>query len=111
LPGQTQTITLQYKLPFKLNLEKSATEINYFELIKNQFGFATNPEKLERYSLLWQKQSGKENFKIYAKIKFPQNLSYQIIYPNNLIKNINTFSLIDELNTDKFLAIVFDSNQ
>jgi hypothetical protein len=108
LPGQTQTITLQYKLPFKLNLEKSVTEVNYLEQIKNQLGLKTDAEKLERYSLLWQKQSGKENFKIYAKIKFPQNLNYQIVYPNKLIKNINTFSLIDELKTDKFLAIVFD---
>jgi len=111
LPGQTQTVTIQYKLPFKLDLEKSLNTINdtanYFELLKNQLGLTSDQNKLERYSLLWQKQSGQENFKIYLKIKFPQNLNYQIIYPSNLIKNINSFNLVDELKTDKFFAVVF----
>jgi len=109
LPGETKTVSLEYKLPFKLNLEEADFQPSYFGILKQELQSYTS-NQLEKYSLLWQKQSGKENFKINIKIKMPQNLNYQIIYPDNLIKDRNTFNFTDYLNVDKFLALVFNNH-
>lgn len=107
-PGQTKTVTLQYKLPFKLNLEKSIENLTYLNLLKNEFNLtADEDELLERYSLLWQKQSGKRNMEINININFPKELNYQMVYPANLQNNNNIFTYQDLLNTDKLLAIIF----
>jgi hypothetical protein len=61
----------------------------------------------EKYSLLWQKQSGKRNFLVNVKINLPDNFDSNPVYPADLIKENNTFNFMEPLNTDKFIAIIF----
>jgi hypothetical protein len=105
-PAQTKTITLSWKLPIKLHLKNANSSISLLSILKNELNSTSNDDDLEKYSLLLQKQSGK-NFKINISINFPNNFDYQKIYPNNLDRQENTFTLSDNLDTDKFLAIIF----
>ncbi len=109
-PGETKTVTLKYKPPFQLNLKKQNQQLDYLNLIKKELNLNSADDDLEKYSLLWQKQSGKHNFKINIKITLPPSLNYQIIFPDTLIKKSNTFTFEDFLNTDKLLAIIFRPN-
>lgn len=106
-PGETKTITIKYKLPFKINLQKSNTKSGYFDILKSELNLSDNNDESQKYSLLWQKQSGKNNFNINLNIKFPTSFNYQTVYPANLIKDQNNFTFSDTLNSDKFLAIIF----
>jgi hypothetical protein len=105
-PGQTKTITLKYKLPFKINLEANNKDLSYLDLLKTEFNLNEETAKAESYNLLWQKQSGKK-FEINLNINFPKNLNYQMIYPDNLNQKNNNFSYHDLLNTDKFFVTSF----
>ncbi len=107
-PGQTKSVTIKYKLPFTLDLQKENKDLNYFELLKKSFNLSgQSNDELEKYSLLWQKQSGRNDFKINLKIKFPQSFIYQFIYPQSFDFANNTFNIDDQLNTDKLFAIIF----
>ena len=106
-PSQTQTVMLQYKLPFKLSFVSPNNDL--LANIFNKLNFKEEHSNLQKYSLLWQKQSGKKNYPISSEIIFPQELNYQIIYPDNLKKNGNNFIYKSALNDDKFLAIIFNS--
>ncbi|MFA5189004.1 MAG: DUF4012 domain-containing protein [Patescibacteria group bacterium] len=108
-PGQSQTITVQYKLPFILNLKAHNQPFNLINLIKEQLSLEKNDPNTDRYSLLWQKQSGKENFDVTVSINFPPNLQYQLTYPDGLQKDGDKFNFAAALNTDKFLAVIFNS--
>lgn len=106
-PGETKTVTLSYKLPFKLSLDKlQANNHNILAILKNQLNFNGDENNLEKYSLLLQKQSGR-NYQIDVSINFPKTLEYTTIYPENLAENQNSFNYSDILNVDKFLAIIF----
>ncbi|MBD3359845.1 MAG: DUF4012 domain-containing protein [Candidatus Buchananbacteria bacterium] len=105
-PGQTKTVTLKYKLPFKLDLEATNENLNYWDLLKNELNLNGETDHLKDYNLLWQKQSGK-NFMINLTIDFPKNLNYQMIYPDKLNQTNNTFNYHDLLNTDKFFVTTF----
>ncbi len=107
-PGETKTVTIKYKLPFQLNLKKENKDLSYFDLLRKSFNLTANDDEgLEKYSLLWQKQSGKNDFQIHLKIKFPLSLNYQFIYPETLNKNNNIFSIDNDLNTDQLFAVIF----
>ncbi len=105
-PGQTKTVTLKYKLPFTIDLTMNNENLNYLDFLKTEFNLNKETDQTENYNLLWQKQSGK-NFEINLNIKFPKNLNYQMIYPNNLNQTNNTFNYHDLLNTDKFFVTSF----
>lgn len=88
--GSEQTVTITYQLPFK---------------VKDK----------DRYSLLWQKQSGVLPFEITQKIYFPNR---SIIWDNfqnkeNLTKNStqNSLTWSGKLITDNFIGMVLDSKQ
>jgi len=106
-PSQKQTITLKYKLPFKLNLNGPGDNSNLLTNLKKSFNLDNNIENTDVYSLLWQKQSGIRNFNLTLKINFPDNFIYPFIYPTNLAQQNNEFSIQDDLNKDKFFAIIF----
>lgn len=78
-PGQTVTLTYQYKLPFKIDLTKSA----------------------DSYSLLVQKQSGSLASQFSHKLNFPTDWQVSWQYPDDL--NLNT-----DLKVDRFLGITFE---
>lgn len=80
--GETQTITLRYKLPFELS-------------------------SLDRYSLLTQKQSGANTIDVTQSINFPD---YKIIW-KNFGDKIEANRLIEhqfDLSTDKYFGVVLE---
>jgi hypothetical protein len=105
-PGQSQLIILSYKLPFNLNLENKENSLAILNYLKEKLNLP-NDIDTEKYTLLWQKQSGKKDYPISLEINLPQNLNYQIIYPDNLNKKENIFTTQSVLDTDKFYAIIY----
>ncbi|MCX6745898.1 MAG: DUF4012 domain-containing protein, partial [Candidatus Parcubacteria bacterium] len=107
-PGESQTITLQYKLPFIYNMQSQNSQENILSFIKDKLKFAKDESSLRKYSLLWQKQSGKKDYPISLDLNLPVGLFYQLIYPDSLQKNGDEFTYNNYLNTDKFFSIIFD---
>jgi hypothetical protein len=107
-PGQSQTITISYKLPFKLDLKSKENTNGLWQTIKGNLGLDQElyPE-FQTYSLIWQKQSGKRNFNIHVSIDFPKPLNYQYIYPSYMQKSDQAFGYTTELDSDKLLGIIF----
>jgi len=109
-PGETKTVIIKYKLPFILNLH-SDEPLSYLGLIKKELNMEKEESTyLEKYSLIWQKQPGKNNFKINLQINFPENYQFQYTYPNQLFERNNIFTLSKELTTDQLFAIIFRQN-
>lgn len=110
-PGEAATLTIKYKLPFKLNLEADLTGNLDFTNFKNIINSILRPEeikeKLTVYSLLWQKQSGRDNFLFNATIEMPKAFDYKFIYPENLQSKGNNVNLSGSLDVDKFIAVIF----
>ncbi|MFC1598712.1 DUF4012 domain-containing protein [Patescibacteria group bacterium] len=109
-PGKTKTAIIKYKPPFRLNLDK-ATNLSYFEIIKNELDLnQEDKNNLEKYSLLWQKQSGKNNFKINLQVNMANGLDYKFTYPNQLFEKNDIFTYSADLLTDQLFAIIFRQN-
>ncbi len=107
-PQKTASIEIEYQLPFKLDL-KSKQADTIIEAVKGYLNLNETDELSNAtYSLLWQKQSGKQNFNVHIAVKFPKQLNYKFIYPNYIQKDLQTFTMTTELNTDKFIAISYD---
>ena len=98
-PGQSITITIKYRLPFKLNLNQ--------DLNKDSGNFL-NPlqSALVSYSLLVQKQAGAKAFSFSSLVDLPNNLKIETKYGDNLNINANTWQINDSLNNDKFWAVI-----
>jgi uncharacterized protein DUF4012 len=107
-PGESKKVVLKYQLPFKLNMEKKDKSTNYLSLIKNELKLDNLNDDYEKYSLVWQKQSGKKKYNISLNINLPDLLSHQFIYPEDLKQSNNVFDFQGILNTDKFFAIVYN---
>ncbi|MFH1611880.1 MAG: DUF4012 domain-containing protein [bacterium] len=84
-PGETVVLTYKYRLPFKINLTKSA----------------------DSYSLIAQKQSGSlgSNFKYSLRYPADWNVSWQ--YPNDLTLSSGIVNYVGDLAKDKFLGVTF----
>ncbi|MBN1325624.1 DUF4012 domain-containing protein [Candidatus Falkowbacteria bacterium] len=108
-PGQEKTISLTYKLPFKINLFNLDQPSNndLIEFLKSQIGNESDNNNLSWYSLILQKQSGK-NYDIEVQINLPDTFDIYKIYPKDLIKKNNYFIFYENLNADKLLAIIFN---
>ncbi|MCX6739977.1 MAG: DUF4012 domain-containing protein [Candidatus Parcubacteria bacterium] len=107
-PQESKTASIEYQLPIKLDLTNN-TPSNILEIIARQLNFNRDDVLSEKtYSLLWQKQSGKRNFNIHVSVHFPLELKAKFIYPNYIQKDLQTFTLTDELNIDKFMAINYN---
>jgi len=85
-PGQTVTLTYQYKLPFKINLNKSN----------------------DSYSLLAQKQSGSLGSQFSHQLKFPADWSLSWQYPDQASRSANTWQFKTDLSLDRFLGVTFE---
>ena len=85
-PGETVTLTYQYKLPFKINLTKST----------------------DSYSLLIQKQAGSLGSQFSHQLKFPANWQVSWQYPDNLNLEFGILNLDSDLKIDRFLGVTFE---
>lgn len=96
-PGQTSTVSFSYKLPFKLRQEKSA---GWSERLKN---LLDGEQNLYPYSLLAQKQAGRDADVFSSSISFPP--AWQTVWQDPA--DFNT-----DLTVDRSLAIIFsDKNK
>ncbi len=105
-PGQTITLYLKYKLPFKVQTKK---EVNSF---KNQLENFFNPsvKSLTPYALLIQKQPGTIGSRFSANLTLPANWRIIDYYPKIPFTNINNWQINTSLTTDKFWAVVLSTN-
>ncbi len=93
-PGQTSTVSFSYKLPFKLRQEKSAS---WFERFKNLLNGGQN---LYPYSLLVQKQAGRNADSFASAISFPP--TWQKVWQDPT--DFNT-----DLSVDRSFGIIFSN--
>ncbi|MFH1536634.1 MAG: DUF4012 domain-containing protein [Patescibacteria group bacterium] len=81
-PGESQTVSISYKLPFILKTEK----------IFNKF---------DSYSILFQKQPGSLDPLVISKLQVPDNFEQVWQYPTDFTKDYST-----TLNVDRFYGVV-----
>ena len=65
-PGETKTVSVKYKLPFKLDLHTS--------LVNNWTKIFMGDLKLDNYSILMQSQSGRDNTVINSSVLLPNDI-------------------------------------
>ncbi|MBL7155461.1 MAG: DUF4012 domain-containing protein [Candidatus Portnoybacteria bacterium] len=85
-PGETVTLTYQYKLPFKINLTKST----------------------DSYSLLVQKQAGSLGSQFSHQLKFPANWQVSWQYPDGMNYESGIMNYAGDLKIDRFLGVTFE---
>jgi len=102
-PGQTITIYLKYKLPFRLYKKDDE---NFWQRLQNIF----NPtqKQLFPYTLLVQKQSGSRPSQINSTLTLPNNFKIVWRYPEGLLTTNNSWQINDYLNTDKYWAVLLE---
>lgn len=90
-PGETKTVTLEYKLPFLFKVTPKPVEAadNWITKIKKEFGFYEEKPNLTYYAFLNQKQSGVENTEFTSALALPQNLQVVFKYPDDLTLDYN----------------------
>jgi hypothetical protein len=98
-PGETKTVTLEYKLPFlfKITPKPIATEDDWITKIKKEFGFYEEKPNLTYYAFLNQKQPGVENVEFTSTLALPQNLQVVFKYPDNLTLDSNNLLLSNSI--------------
>ncbi len=101
-PGQSIVIYLKYKLPFNLNTKVEPS--GFLEKIKD----AVNPwqKELYPYSFFIQKQAGAKPSEIQANLILPDNFEAIWTYPNELPVDSAGWNINDELNSDKYWAVI-----
>ncbi len=100
-PGETVTVYLKYKLPFRFQEKEPYTVM---EKIKESL----NPGQKEShsYSLLVQKQSGSYNSEINSSLILPDNMNIAWYFPEWLNGGRNGWQINEQLDTDKYWAAI-----
>lgn len=101
-PGETITVTLKYRLPFKVGGDKDS---GFFEGVKGFFGF--DKKELHPYSLLWQKQPGAKADSIESRLSVGDGFGAIWTYPDKL-KGGNGWNISDYLGGDKYWATLLE---
>ncbi|MFA6393370.1 MAG: DUF4012 domain-containing protein [Patescibacteria group bacterium] len=106
-PGKTAEIVLKYRLPFKFSGEKETNGL--MEIASNFF----NPGKTEiyPYSLKAEKQPGSSNVNFESVLTLPKNFKTIWHYPENPAIMDNGWNIRDDLNTDKYFAVLVEKTE
>ena len=106
-PGQSITITLKYKLPFKIDKITTPADQLITDKIIDQALNLTNPaqKQLHPYSLLVQKQPGAGVDQITTNL-IVNDFSPVWKYPKGLSVDQTGWQISDNLNSDKFWAVI-----
>ena len=107
-PGQTREIYLKYRLPFRVEDKEAGLQAeSKFEEVFNK---VMNVEKkaLYPYSIFIQKQSGSRFTTINSQVKLPDNLTVIWNYPQALEAMNSGWKMKDELNEDKYWALIME---
>ena len=104
-PGETVTISLKYKLPFKIDFSKK-NDLSFYKKIGSYFGREKN--KLIPYSLMIQKQAGTKNDLFSSNLEL--NGEQKIVWAYNLgsLWNDKGWNLRAYLNRDKYWAVLLE---
>jgi hypothetical protein len=86
-PQEKVKVTYKYKLPFRLEVD---SEIN----------------KMDNYSVLYQKQSGMNTSELKSEIFLPNNREVFWQYPKDVQSDKNLLKYITNLERDRFLGVV-----
>lgn len=110
-PGNSAIIRLRYKLPFKFEKKQTEEEEDEGKIkeIFNKF-FKVEQKDLFVYSLLIQKQAGSRFTTIQTKFDLPDGFKSLWNYPKDLKLNDNGWSFKEELDTDKYWALILEKN-
>ncbi len=102
-PGQTKEVLLVYKLPFKIDLNPK--EKNQNSILKKIMATFASTHVSDSYSLLVQKQSGSNEDKFVGQVTYPDGLSTNVSYPDNVENSSNQSIYEDNLSHDLFYFI------
>ncbi len=108
--GETQVVKLTYRLPFTLFDQQELLPVtNFRSFLQREF---SEPKKsFEKYSLLIQKQSGKQTPSYKITVTTPPSQSFVWAYPSQLQVSGNTYVYEqNDITNDLFLGIIFDKN-
>ncbi|MEK7508420.1 MAG: DUF4012 domain-containing protein [Patescibacteria group bacterium] len=99
--GQTSIVTIVYRLPFKLTKPVAA---NWAEKIKEIIG---EDKQYSSYSLLAQKQPGRNSDKFIQTLKWP--ISWQAVWfdPVGVYRKENQSVLESDLTEDRYLGVIW----
>ncbi len=111
-PGESTQIYLKYKLPFKLSIAQDQTEKSLSQKLADSVISVLNPTRrqLYPYSLLVQKQPGMNASTVKTALKV--NGDYKIVwqYPATLVTDQTSWQAQDNLDQDKYWAVLLESN-
>lgn len=105
-PGESQTVSFKYKLPFKLDISQPLVNNWWEELLDYD-------ARLDNYSLLVQSQSGDHNTLLNSSVVLPDNI--KVIWNNatnkdkmGISKDIISYS--SDLTTDQYFGFIMAAN-
>ncbi len=101
-PGETQTVSLKYKLPFKLSIANQTVN-NWWQTL------LTGDIELDNYSLLVQSQSGDRNTVFNSSILLPSNL--KVVWNKSSAEeqmsiNDHLVTFTDQLISDQYFGFI-----
>ena len=105
-PGESVTITLQYRLPF--NFFTAPADDSWLKRLNNWLN--PDSQKLWPYSLLVQKQPGAAASDFQGRLVLPTGASVFWHYPENL-DTTDGWEINDQLNADKYWSILVQKNK
>lgn len=90
-PGETRTITLKYKLPFKITTDIFLKQV-------------------DKYSLFVQRQAGTKDIKFKSSLYVPSNFNVDYYYPQDgsIIQEAGLIKYGINLDSDKFYGVVLE---
>lgn len=103
-PGETAIIYLKYKLPFKLVKENNSKLLDLMEKTLDPTAKDYYP-----YSILVQKQPGSENVSINSNLKLLSKERLIWRYPKGINTESNGWQISEQLNTDKYWAVIIEN--
>jgi len=109
-PGETIEINIKYRLPFKLTDKKQPAREEFADQLIAKVGAILNPgeKNLYSYSLLVQKQPGMNSSTIASELEFNGGFKSIWKYPASLDSGQNGWSITEDLNQDKIMAIIVE---
>jgi hypothetical protein len=110
-PGETKTVILRYKLPFKMKSSPKFidSEETWLDKIKKLLEIYEEEKNLIYYTFLIQKQSGVANTEFSSAILLPKKLKVLFKYPSDLaIDENNKLQFNTELRSDQSFGLIFE---
>ncbi|MDD4901033.1 MAG: DUF4012 domain-containing protein [Patescibacteria group bacterium] len=111
-PGQSESISLKYELPFKLTDNTAKPSQKLLDQIIAKANAVINPEQksLYAYSLLAQKQPGMNSSALSSELKLADNFKPIWHYPSDLNPDQTGWLINENFSQDKLLGVMAEEN-